>query len=120
MVGIASVWQLSDLVERLVPLRTLYRTLSIEPTTSLSEHLSARENFARREEHLLEDLRVCLLVVLIDRSVIEKGTHVIFDLIKGLLDYVCCWCDEGINLSVRAFTDFEEDNRTFADDLIDH
>ena len=95
-------------------------TLTIEPTAALSQHFDAREDFARWYEHRIEYAWVSLLIVLIYRCVIEQGAHVVLYFVDSFLDYISSWSDECIDLAMRALSDFKEDYRTFANNLIDN
>ena len=58
--------------------------------------------------------------VCICSCVIELCRYIILHLINSFFDQICCWCDECIDLSMCALTNFEEDDGAFANDLVDY
>lgn len=68
---------------------------------------------------MVEDCWVVLFVEIVKGSVVKKGGHLILNLIECLLNKVGRGGDEGVDLTVEALADFEENNVAAADDLVD-
>jgi hypothetical protein len=121
VVSVTSVGKLRDVIEGLVPLVALELALHvINSTFPLVQDLDARENFARRQQNCFKDLSVSVHVVVIDSGVVEECRDIILHVIEGLHDDVGSRWDKGVNLTVGAFTNLEENDGAFADDLVDY
>ena len=120
MVDICPKRQFRFFIKRFLPFFCLQKArLVVEAAFTLSQNFDAGKNFAGSKEHSFKSIRVVLLVVAINSCKVHQRWCVVFEPVNCLSHDIRRGRDHSVYLTMRVFGNLQENQRAFADKLVD-